>query len=520
MNQKLSWISLFYTLLVAGLYLLSPAKSLGEPSQGAIAAPAPITSADRPHQPNFIFILTDDQGYGDIGAHGHPLLKTPNFDKLHDQSVRFDNFCVSPSCSPTRAALLTGMHEFRNGVTHTLDPREHLWKGATTLPQLMEKAGYATGFIGKWHLSDERGYGPASRGFQWCSSNVGGPREHFDPMFVRNGKRTKEKGFREDIYFGDAMDFIRLDGTKPWFCYLATYSPHDPMAAPEEFIAPFRNKGLTEDQVLYLAMVANLDMNLGRMMKFLDETQDPRWSGHKLRENTVVVLMNDNGATHGLDVFNAGMRGCKCTIWYGGSRAISFWSWPGKWTPHSVEQLTAHLDVLPTICQLADAPVPAKLQPQIEGYSLLPLLEGKGWSHDDRRLYQHVGRWPSGMAADHKYAMAGVRQGNFLLMRSRPCDRPDCTPEVRGDQCATLRGVEKGRKGAVYTQTNAPFHWGVTPPGQWVLYDVKKDPTCQTDLAASDPDRVKGMSTAYDQWWDEVYPVMIERGGDAPLTKK
>jgi arylsulfatase A-like enzyme len=476
------------------------------------------SSSERPSQPNFLFILTDDQGYGDVGAHGHPLLKTPNFDKLREQSVSFENFYVSPSCSPTRAALLTGMHEFRNGVTHTLDPRERLWKGAITLPQLLENAGYATGFIGKWHLSDTAGYTPDSRGFQWCSTNDGGPREHFDPLFVRNGKRTKEKGFREDIYFNDAMDFICLDKSKPWFCYLSTYSPHDPLAAPEQFVAPFRDKGLTEEQMLFLAMVSNLDMNLGRIMKFLDETEDPRWPGHMLRQNTVVVLMNDNGSTWGLDVFNARMRGSKCTIWHGGSRAISFWSWPGVWPVRRADELTAHLDFLPTVCRLANAPIPEGLQPKLEGFSLLPLLEGKRWTHDDRRLYQHVARWPSGMAADHKYAMAGVRQGNYLLMKSRPCDRPECTLEVRGDQCATLRASERGVSSAVYTGANATYHWGVTPPGQWALFDTKKDPACKSDLAASEQGRVKAMAAAYDQWWDEVYPVMIERGGDAPLS--
>jgi len=487
--------------------------------QHSASADARQSSGERPRQPNILFILTDDQGFGDISAHGHQLLRTPHLDKLREQSVSFENFYVSPSCSPTRAALLTGMHEFRNGVTHTLDPREHLWKGATTLPELLEKAGYVTGFVGKWHLSDDDGYTPSARGFQWCSTNIGGPREHFDPVFMRNGKRSKETGFREDIYFDDAMDFIRLDPAKPWFCYLATYSPHDPLAAPEEFIAPYRDKGLTEEQMLFLAMIANLDMNLGRIMKFLDETEDPRWPGHKLRENSIVVFMTDNGSTYGLDIFNAGMRGCKCTIWHGGSRAISFWSWPGVWPTRRVDELTAHLDVLPTVCQLADTPVPAQLQPQLEGYSLLPLLEGRGWSHDNRRLYQHVARWPSGMAADHKYAMAGVRQGDYLLMQSRPCDRPDCTPEVRGDQCATLRASEKGVTSAVYTATNALFHWGVTPPGQWALFDTKKDPACQSDLAASQPDRAKAMAAAYDQWWDDVYPVMVERGGDAPLTK-
>ena len=187
-------------------------------------------------KPNILFILTDDQGYGDISRHGHPVLDTPNMDRLHDQSVRFDNFYVSPSCSPTRAALMTGMHEFRNGVTHTLEPREHLNIEATIIPQLLKTAGYKTGFIGKWHLSDRPGYGPHERGFDWTSSNRMGPRKHFDVEMIRNGKSRQTKGFREDVYFDEAMTFIDECAGQPFFLYLCTYSPHTPLDAPPDLI--------------------------------------------------------------------------------------------------------------------------------------------------------------------------------------------------------------------------------------------------------------------------------------------
>jgi len=458
-------------------------------------------------RPNIIFILTDDQGYGDLGRHGHPLLKTPNTDRLFDESVRFDNSYVSPCCSPTRAALMTGMHEFRNGVTHTIVPREHLYRDAITLPQLLRDSGYRTGFIGKWHLGGGEGYSPQFRGFDWTSTNAGGPRVHFNPDIIRNGKRMKREGFREDLFFDEAMTFIDESGDQPFFCYLATYSPHTPLDAPEEFIAPYRGKA-TDEQATYLGMVANIDFNVGRLLDFLRE--------RNLDDNTIVIFMNDNGQTKGLDVYNAGMRGCKCTIWEGGSRAMSFWRWPGRWQPHTVDNLTAHLDVLPTLCELASVDVPQKLRPDLEGFSLVPLLEAKqplSW-HDDRMLFHHVARWPSGMAAAHKYAMCGVRQGHYLLLRSRPCDDPKCTPRVHGNQCHTLRNVEGGATSAIYTKENAQFHWGVSPEGRWVLFDVKKDPACQKDLAAEKRELASNLAAAYDRWWDDVYPDMMARGGD------
>lgn len=459
-----------------------------------------------PKQPNIIFILTDDQGYGDLEAHGHPYLKTPHINRLREESVRFDNFYVSASCSPTRAALMTGMHEFSNGVTHTLQPREHLFKDAVTLPDLLKTAGYRTGFIGKWHLGDGPDYSPEYRGFDWTSTNTKGPHEHFDPEMVRNGKRWKGEGFREDLFFDEAMTFIDEAGDQPFFCYLATYSPHTPLDAPESFIAPFREAGLNDTHATYLAMIENVDYNVGRLMDFLKE--------RGLNENTIVIFMNDNGVTEGLDVYNAGMRGCKCTVWEGGSRAMSFWRWPNQWKPQTHGNLTAHLDVLPTLCELAGAEVPAALSEELEGFNLLPLLEADGeteW-HADRMLYHHVARWPSGLAASHKYAMAGIRQGNLLMVQSAPCGDPAC--EEFQSQCTTLRAVNKGLTTTTYAKGTAQLHWGTTPAGHWALYDVKKDPACQNDISGSHPEKAAQLAAAYDHWWDAGYPDMIARGGD------
>ncbi|BCX49620.1 hypothetical protein HAHE_35280 [Haloferula helveola] len=475
---------------------------------GVLCTCAVLHASER--RPNILFILTDDQGYGDLGRHGHPLLKTPNLDALHQGSVRFENFHVSPSCSPTRAALLTGMHEFRSGVTHTVAPREHLRKEAVLLPQILGEAGYRCGFVGKWHLGNEPGYSPDSRGFGWTSTNVGGPREHFDPVIIRNGERERRKGYREDIFFDEAMTFIKECGDQPFFCYLATYSPHTPLAAPESFVAPYRDR-VTDSQADYLGMVANIDHNVGRILSFLRE-QD-------LEDDTIVIFMNDNGATEGLDVFNAHMRGCKCTIWEGGTRAMSFWHWPGKWQPRAVDNLTAHLDVLPTLCELAGAQLPAGLGDELDGFSLVPLLESRaasGW-HPDRMLFHHVARWPGGLASAHRHSMCAVRQGHKLLLRSVPCDDPHCPPD--GNQCTTLRRVRDGARSATYTKDNAQFHWGVSAPARWELFDVSDDPECRHDLSAGHKQQADRMAKAYDSWWDRTYPEMVAAGGDRKASR-
>ena len=474
----------------------------------ALSAPAHAQAAPKP---NILFILTDDQGYGDVARHGHPLLKTPHQDALHDQGVRFGKFYVSPSCSPTRAALMTGMHEFRNGVTHTTLPREHLDLNATILPQLLKSAGYRTGFIGKWHLGNDGSYAPHKRGFDWCSTNSGAAKVHFDPIITRNRKRQKRTGYREDILFDEAMAFIDEAKGSPFFCYLSTYSPHAPVKAPDAFKAPFIGK-VDDEEADYLGMVANLDYNLGRITKHLRD--------RGLEQDTIVIWMNDNGQTHGLEVYNAGMRGCKATAWQGGCRAMSFWKWPGKWQPHTVQNLTAHLDVLPTLCELAGAEIPADLAAKLEGWSLRPLLESPepiAW-HDDRLLFHHVGRWPSGLAADHKYAMAAVQTGDYLLVRSEPCGKREC--EKYASQCNTLRMVQAGGKRATYTKENAAFHWGVTKPGKWSLFDLSTDPKCANDLSKSKADLTTHLSAAYDKWWDGIYPTMIQKGGDKGVPKR
>jgi arylsulfatase A-like enzyme len=447
-------------------------------------------------KPNVLFILTDDQGYGDVGRHGNPVLKTPNLDRLHDQSVRFTDFCVNPSCSPTRAALMSGMSNLRVGVTHTILPRCRMNPNVTILPQYLKSAGYSTACIGKWHLSADAATEPGKRGFDYVAGK---------PVHYQDGR------YREDILFDEAIGFMERCAGKPFFCYLATWSPHAPLIVPDKYIAPYLGK-VDDDTAHFFGMIANIDENLGRLMKWLDEKD--------LARNTIVIFMNDNGGTYGVDTWNAGMRGCKCTVWPGGARAMSLWRWPGRWQARDITALTAHVDVLPTLAEIAGARLPDPADARMEGHSLLGLLDGKDdpW-FADRMVFLHNARWPSGMAALHKDCMAAVRWRDYLYVRSRPCSNPDGLCEKSGvSQCGMLRKVEKGETKGTYTK-NAQFIWGVTPGDDWALYNVRKDPGCRHNIAGGQKEIIARLGDAYNKWWDGLYPDMIAAGGDAPLSE-
>src|SRR4051812_7310574 len=299
-----------------------------------VAAFASVVCAGETAKPNIIFVLTDDQGYGDISAHGNPILQTPNMDALRAQSVRFTDFHVSPTCSPTRSALHTGRHEFKNGVTHTIYEREGLTLNATTIAQVLKTAGYTTGIFGKWHLGDEAEYQPGRRGYDEVYIHGGGGigqtypgscgdapgNAYFDPAIRHNGTFEKTKGYCTDLFFEQAMKWIEsAKGRQPFYAYIPTNAPHAPLQVRPEDEARYAGK-VDANTAKYFGMVANIDDNLG---KFLD-----RLRALGLEQNTLVVFMNDNGGTGGVSTFNAGMRGKKGTPYLGGTRAAAFWRWP------------------------------------------------------------------------------------------------------------------------------------------------------------------------------------------------
>lgn len=441
-------------------------------------------------RPNVIFVLTDDQGYGDISAHGNPVLKTPNLDQLRGESVRFTDFMVSPTCAPTRSALLTGRHEFRNGITHTILERERLDPKAVTLAQVLKTAGYTTGIFGKWHLGDEEAYRPNQRGFDEQFIHGGGGigqsypgscgdapgNEYFNPAILHNDKFVKTEGYCTDVFFAQAQKWLNeVKGKKPFYCYIATNAPHGPYIARPEDKALYEGKDLGADTENFFGMIHNIDQNVGKLLAKLDE-----WG---IAKDTLVVFMNDNGGTAGVKVFNAGMHGSKGSPWMGGTRASSFWRWPGKLKPADCGALTAHVDFFRTIAGLAGAKLSAQAEAQVEGRSLLPLLENPESGWEDRTLFSHVGRWRKGTDYNlAKMTNASVRTTQYHLVSEAP----------------RAGAGKKGKGGAAAKAAAGP----VKP--KWQLFDVKADPGEVTDIAEKHPEIVSKMMADYDHWWDSL----------------
>jgi len=434
-------------------------------------------------KPNILFILTDDQGYGDLSAHGNPILKTPNLDKLRSESVRFTDFMVSPTCTPTRSAIMTGRHEFRNGITHTILERERMDPKATTIAQVLKDAGYTTGIFGKWHLGDEPEYRPRSRGFDEQFIHGGGGigqsypgscgdapgNQYFNPAILHNDKFVKTEGYCTDVFFNQAIRWLEsVKGDRPFYCHIATNAPHSPYIAKPEDKALYDGKVPDDDVANFFGMIHNIDENVGKLLAQLDT-----WG---IAKNTLVVFMNDNGGTAGVKVYNAEMRGAKGSPWIGGTRAMSFWRWPGKWAPADCSALTAHVDVFRTWAGLAGAKLSPEAEAQAEGRNLLPLFEKPDAVWEDRTLFSHVGRWQKG--SDYNIAKtrnASIRTAQYQLVSE--ATRPQ-QAKAKAKAAAPVQG--------------------------WQLFDVKADPSQTLNIATEKPEIVKTLLADYDQWWDSL----------------
>jgi len=409
--------------------------------------------------PNVILIMTDDQGYGDIAAHGNPVIQTPNLDRLHSQSVRFTDFHVNPFCSPTRAALMTGRHSDRTHVWQTVYSRNYLSRDETTMAEFFKASGYRTGHFGKWHLGHNYPYRPMDRGFdQWVGLGDAGLAtcsDHWDSDRMNdiqwsNGVPERIPGYCTDVYFDETMQFIEQSEGQPFFVYLATNAPHGPWNVPLEWREPYqrgpdgRQLGRAAD---FLAMISRIDWNLGRLRAFLDE--------RRLTDDTILIFLTDNGTAGGRAIFNAGMRGQKGSVYEGGHRVPCFVHWPagGGDKPMDVKQLTSHIDLLPTLIELCALKTPDRGHRQLEGRSLVPLLRNANAAWSDRTLIMQ----------QQNVIMSPVKGLNSIVMTER---------------------------------------WRLINVKE--LYDIRADPSQKHNIAAQHPQVVSDLRQRYDQYWDEV----------------
>jgi len=431
-------------------------------------------------KPNIIFVLTDDQGMGDLSLMGNKILKTPQIDAFSKKATRFTEFHVSPTCAPTRAALMSGTFPFHVGVTHTILQRERMALSVHTLPQMLKSAGYTTGLFGKWHLGDEAEYLPQKRGFdEVLMHGAGGIGQvslgdfkenrndaYFDNILLHNDKVVQTQGFCTDVFFEAAKAWIQQQekAKKPYFAFLSLNAPHGPFFAPASNKKRFLDAGYGNKTAARYGMIENIDSNFGSLMKMLESTN--------ALENTIVIFMTDNGMSmppikkkgeKQQIPFNAGMRGKKNSPYQGGTRVPSFWYWDKLKQDIEINALTAHIDIYKTFAEISGATLPATMQ-KLEGRSLLKLFKNADAPWDDRNLYVHCGRWNTGAREQFKYTKCAIRNTRWRL--------------VNGSE----------------------------------LYDITNDPSETTDVSTDHPEVVAKMKKDYDLWWERSLPLMINEG--------
>lgn len=431
-------------------------------------------------QPNIIIVMPDDMGYGDIGATGNEVIRTPNLDRLATESAELTDFYVSPVCSPTRACLMTGRYNFRTRCIDTFKGRSMMEPEEYTMAEMFSDAGYATGIFGKWHLGDNFPMRPQDQGFDEVLIHRGGglaqPSEpianelrYTDPILFENGKQVKKEGYCTDIYFDEAIDFMEESNKagKPFFVYLPPNAPHGPFHdVPEELLEYYQSIDLSpilsgnesekhKDTVARaFAMVENIDQNMGKLDAYLKE------SGQF--DNTIVMFFVDNGPNTMRYV--GPFRGMKTRVHEGGIRSMFYARWPeGFEAGTKSDRIAAHIDLMPTMMEVAGMEKPDDLL--LDGRSVLPLLKGEESSGDDRAIFiqSHRGNEP---VEFHNFAM---REQDWKL----------------------VRGSGFG-------------HETLKDPVPFELYKISEDPGEENDLAAEMPEKVEEMKAAYTKWLAEV----------------
>ncbi len=413
-------------------------------------------------RPNIVFVITDDQGYGDLGHTGNPIIKTPTIDKFSTESVNLTNYHVGTTCAPTRAGLLTGRNCNRNGVWHTIMGASMLNREEVTIANVLQDNGYKTGMFGKWHLGDNHPFRPYERGFDETFYHGGGGvgqtpdywnNDYFDDSYYRNGVPEKKQGYCTDIWFDEALSFIEAKKDEPFFCYLSLNAPHGPYNLPKEYYDLYKDETrIEETQKRFYGMITNIDDNFKKLLNKLEALG--------IADNTIVVFTTDNGTARGYKVndktnevfgYNVGMRGTKGSEYDGGHRVPFIVRWPdgGLTGGKSLNDLTAHVDVLPTFVTLTNQKFVSKK------------------------------------------TMDGTDISDYLLGKSDAPERYLVTDTQR------IPWPEKGKNSCVMDD-----NWRLIKGKE--LYNIVDDPGQTIDLADKFPEKVAEMNAFYETWWEDV----------------
>ena len=426
-----------------------------------LAATGPNTVLAGP--PNVLLILTDDQGWGDLGAHGNDYIQTPNLDRLKSQSVSFDRFYVDPVCAPTRAALLTGLYAARTGAVDVTDGLEKMKPELRTIAHLFQKNGYRTACIGKWHNGLQYPYHPISKGFdEFFGFCAGGVANHFDaaleystpesllkpntldadilPHQPIHGDLVQTEGYITDVLTDQAIQFLEKNRNRPFFCYLSYNAPHSPWQAPDRFFDKYKAMGLSDGVAGVYAMTESIDENMGRILKSLEDL--------KLAKKTILLFLSDNGPLlRQAERYNGGMKGGKGSCHEGGVRVPFFLRWGNRFpTGQTINTIAAHIDILPTLADLCGLELESFKD--LDGVSLKPLLFDNDAEWPDRMLF--TSRWRKG-----QFYQGSIRTNQYRYVHS-----------VNGDE----------------------------------LYDMLADPDQTTNLSISLPSITEALSTSFHTW--------------------
>lgn len=408
-------------------------------------------------RPNVVLIMTDDQGYGDLGLHGNTVLETPVLDELGQSGLRGTRFYVHPVCAPTRASLLSSRYHLEVGVSGVSRRREVMYPEVVTLGQLFQAGGYRTGCFGKWHNGAYYPENPQGQGFdEFYGFPEGLLMNYFSPLLERNGVRIREEGYITDLITDAAIDFIQASHelNVPFFCYIPYNAPHWPALVPAEFFLKYKAKGLDDTLAAVYGMIDSVDQNVGRILSLLDDLG--------IEEDTIVIFLTDNGPNTAR--YNAGLRGFKGSFSDGGTRVPFLMRWPRVISaPGTIDRMLAHIDILPTLADICELPG-LELLP-LEGRSFSPLLQDPEAPWADRLIY-------------------GFNWG----------------PNIESSVLV---------KGSVRSQ-----QWlALLVNSQWSLFDIVDDPSEGRNLATARASILDGMRDAYLAKLDE----MGEFGRIAPI---